>query len=119
MIFINTQLYDVQGNFSLLPEQIRPEIRDYRNIVRRVNRSKTLNQSVYIADNGVTAGDKDINITIISPDETLTDLMDYLFNFHSDFYISMESGFYDVAFESIRYTGGQAALKFLVRDQII
>ena len=118
MITVNTFLFDINGVFIFHNKDIKQDSRAYKNVTRRVTRTKLLDESVYISDSGSVAGDNDISITVLSPTKALNQKMSAVFELHSQFTVSTDSGVFLAFFESLRYSGGNATIKFLVNTKI-
>jgi len=116
MITINTSLFNVDGNFILYNRDLVNQATGYKDIERRVSRTKTLDGGVYISDNGYAVGDKTIIVTLKQPTKIMIDKIELLTTLNSEFILSTDQGVFLCVFNKIIYSTGNATLTFLVKE---
>lgn len=116
MIAFATSEFDLNGDFSFSDRNIDPNEQSYRNITRRVSRTKTLDQGVYIIDSGYTDGDKDVKIIVIQPSEVMISKLIKIFKIHSYFTLSTIDGAYIARAESMNVVNGNAEISFYLES---
>jgi len=117
MITINTKNYNTAGSFVFYDKDMLSPPAEYKNIERRVNRTKTLDGGVYISDNGYAVGDKTLIITLNQPDKDLIASLETIFSTNSEYITSTDIGVYLSVLKDVKYSGGNATITFLIKEE--
>lgn len=118
MIGFASYLFDLDGDFTFSDMHLDLSVQTSRDMSRRVARTKILDGEVYIADSGVTVGDRTFSVTILQPTEELMTKFREVFTAHSKFVFSNSDGTFLTYFESMRLVQGNAVLTFLVKETL-
>lgn len=118
MISICARSFDLLGDFLFTNYYIDVSRGDVDAITRRVTRTKTLDGGVYINDNGYTASDKKVAVTIMHQTRENSLLLRDLVANHGEVTVSRNDEVLLCVPESYNYNGGNVQMKFLAKESL-
>ena len=113
MIAISTKDFSVDGNFTFNDHTL-----GYRDITKRVTRTKTLDQNVYIDDSGFAVGDNDIIVYERNVTQAKLDILNEVFAINSKFTAITDLGNYTVVLKSMAIADGTATIQFYIESEL-
>ena len=116
MISICARTFDLLGDFLFTNYYIDIASDDIDSISRRVTRTKTLDGGVYINDNGYTASDKEVAITIMYQTKAQSLLLRDLVANHGEVTISRNNEVLLCVPERYTYNSGNVQMRFLAKE---
>lgn len=118
MISICARTFDLLGDFLFTNYYIDVSSDDIDAISRRVTRTKTLDGGVYINDNGYTASDKEVAVTLMHQTKSEALLLRDLIANHGEVTISRNDEVLLCVPESYSYRGGNVRMRFLAKESL-
>ena len=110
MISLCSEIFNFDGDFTFYDH----EVSGHDGLERRITRTKTLDENVYIDDMGLTAGDNDIIIQVSGMLLEKIQLLQSAFKVSTYFTLSTQTGIYRVVFKRMQVDTNGVRIDLLV-----
>jgi len=113
MIAISTKKFNLNGNFVFNEHSL-----SYRDVNRRVTRTKMIDNSVYIDDVGFCVGDNDIVCMQYQITSKQADIFNSVFSLHSKYLAITDIGDYNVRLKKMTIKNSTAIIVFFIESEL-